>query len=103
MTDWLEDQNPFEEFDKAKANKGAAKKESDQAALVMAQKYMIFESGVAKELLEFWLRTSRHTKIAPSASAQELAYHNGIREFVESIPLQIQFAKSGGKSPYSER
>jgi hypothetical protein len=103
MADWLEGDNPFEEFDRVKQNSNDAKKESDKAALLMAQKYLVFESGVAKELLEFWLRSSRCRKIAPNAPAQELAYHNGVREFVESIPLQIQFAKNGGQSPYTER
>ena len=81
----------------------AAKKDTTQEALVWAQKYKIFESGVARELLEFWTRQVRHKKIAPSASATEYAYHAGMREFVESIHLQIEFANNGGQSPYRER
>ncbi len=96
---WLEGENPFAEFDK----RGEGKAESKQDALVFAQKYLIFESGIAKELLEFWSQQVRMRKVAPSASASELSYFNGVREFVEQIHTQIQFAKSGGQTPYRER
>jgi hypothetical protein len=93
---WLEDEDPF-------AQTKSDKKEVVDEALVFAQKYLIFESGVAKELLEFWTRSVRDRKIAPSASPQEYAYFTGVREFVEGLHQQIQFAKNGGQSPYKER
>jgi hypothetical protein len=99
LGEWLEGDDPF----KTERDVPAAKKENAQAALIFAQKYKIFESGVAKELLDHWTRTVRYKKTAPSASATEFAYNAGFREFVESIHLQIEFANNGGQSPYKER
>ena len=96
--EWLEGDDPFE----IKKDGTAAKKENEQAALIFAQKYKIFETGVAKELLDHWTRTVRHKKVAPSAAPTEFAYHAGFREFVESIHLQIELANNGGLSPYKE-
>ena len=97
--EWQEGDDPFE----IKVDAKAAKKESAEAALIWAQKYKIFENGVAKELLDHWTRTVRHKKVAPSAAPTEFAYHAGYREFVESIHLQIEFANNGGRSPYKDR
>lgn len=99
--EYLEGDDPFALPDRAQSLE--AKKDNDQRALIFAQKYKLFESGAAKELLDFWTRKVRYQKIAPNASAQELAYHNGAREFVEAIHLQIEFANNGGRSPYKER
>ena len=93
---WLEDEDPF-------AQTTAKKKEVVDEALLFAQKYLIFESGVAKDLLDFWTRTVRSRKIAPTASLGELAYYNGVREFIEGLHQQIEFAHNGGQSPYQER
>jgi len=97
--EWLEGDDPFE----TKVDAAVAKKENEQAALIFAQKYKIFETGVAKELLDHWTRTVRYRKIAPSASATEFAYYAGFREFIESIHLQIELANNGGLSPYKDR
>jgi hypothetical protein len=96
--EWLEGDDPFE----TKRDAVVAKKESANAALIFAQKYLVFETGVAKELLDHWTRMIRYKKTAPSAAPTEFAYHAGFREFVESIHLQIEFAKNGGQSPYKE-
>ena len=98
LGEWLEGDDPFE----IKRDAKAISKENAEAALIWAQKYKIFESGTAKELLDYWTRQVRHRKIAPSASATKFAYHAGMREFIESIYLQIEFANNGGRSPYKE-
>jgi hypothetical protein len=97
--EWQEGDDPFAISVDAKA----AKKENADAALIWAQKYLIFETGAGKDLLDHWTRTMRHKKIAPSAAPTEFAYHAGAREFVESIHLQIEFARNGGQSPYKDR
>ena len=96
--EWLEGDDPFE----TKKDAVVAKKETADAALIFAQKYKIFETGVAKELLDHWTRAVRHKKVAPNASPTEFAYHEGYRQLVESIHLQIEFANNGGQSPYKE-
>jgi hypothetical protein len=96
--EFLEGEDPFAAFDA----RHVEKTEDKNAALIWAQKYKVFESGVAKELLDHWTRQVRHRKIAPSAGATEFAYHAGMREFIESIYLQIEFANNGGLSPYRE-
>ena len=101
--EWMEGDDPFATVTKSNEQVLAAKKENDSAALIWAQKYLLFESGVAKEILDFWTREVRSRKISPSASPTELAYFNGVREFVESVHQQISFAKNGGQSPYAER
>ena len=103
LGEWQEGDDPFATVTKTNEQVILDKKENDQAALVFAQKYLMFESGVAKEILEFWTRTVRSRKTAPNAGGTELAYFNGVREFVEGIHQQIEFAKNGGKSPYTER
>ena len=103
LGEWQEGDDPFATVTKTGEQIREAKKENDSAALIWAQKYLIFESGAAKEILEFWARTTRTRKIAPNANATELAYFNGVREFVEGIYVQIELAKNGGQSPYKER
>lgn len=97
--EFLEGENPFEAFDK----RGEVKAEAKNDALIFAQKFLVFESGSAKDVLDHWTRTVRHRAIAPSASATEFAYYTGVREFVEAIHLQMEFARSGGQTPYRER
>ena len=97
--EWLEGENPFQAFDE----RHDVKADDKQAALTFAQKFLVFESGAAKDLLDHWTRQVRYMKIAPQASATEFAYFAGVREFVEGIHLQIEFAKNGGQSAYRER
>lgn len=100
--DWLEDENPFQSFDDRTS--GVQKQENKAEALRFAQKYhATFSNGAGRDLLEYWSRMVRLRRIAPNAPATELAYHNGVREFVEGIHAQIAFATNGGTSPYRER
>lgn len=102
LGNWMEGDDPFAAQTEEQTK--VAHKENKEAALIFAQKFLIFESHpVAKELLEFWTRQARYRKVAPSASATEFAYFAGWREFVEGIHLQVEFAKNGGQSPYKER
>ena len=96
---WQEGDDPFE----TKKDTSAAKKENADLALIFAQKFLIFTSGPGKDLLEHWSKIVRNRKIAPNASHGELAYYNGMREFVEGLHQQIEFAQNGGQSPYAER
>jgi hypothetical protein len=93
---WLEDEDPF-------AQATNAKKEVVDEALIFAQKFLIFTSGPGADLLAHWSNVVRNRKVAPTAGLGELAYHNGMREFVEGLHQQIEFARNGGKSPYVER
>ena len=99
LGEWQEGDDPFD----IRSDATLAKKENADLALIFAQKYLVFESGVAKDLLKFWTDQVRNRKIAPNASATEFAYFEGWRQFVEGVHLQIEFAKNGGQSPYTER
>lgn len=99
LGEWQEGDDPFE----TKRDAAVAKKENADLALIWAQKYKVFETGPAKDILDHWARTERHRKIAPSASATEFAYHAGVRELIEGIFLQIELANNGGRSPYKDR
>src|ERR1017187_5059192 len=96
LGDWMEGDNPFE-------IKKDVKKENADAAVIFAQKFKVFETGPAKDMLDHWTRMVRYRNTAPSASATEFAYAAGVREFVEGIRLQIEFANNGGLSPYRDR
>jgi hypothetical protein len=86
-------------FPKAKEQKAQA--QSD--ALVFAQKYLVFAGPTseprARSLFEHWTRLVRNQAIPPGASAQEYAYYNARREFVEAIAAQIEFANNGVNQP----
>jgi len=89
--DWL--------FPQAKQQKA----DLEEKGLVFAQKYLVFSGSTAdpraKELLEHWTRAVRGTRIPRGASAQEYAAANAVREFVEQIHLQIEFAMNGQNVP----
>lgn len=76
-----------------------------EKGLVFAQKYLVFSGPTsdprARELLEHWTGLVRGMRIAASATAQEYAAHNALREFVEQIHLQIGFAMNGQNLPQS--
>ena len=99
LGNWQEGDDPFE----TKRDAPIAKKENADAALIFAQKYLVFESGPAKDLLKFWTEQVRHRKVAANASPTEFAYFEGWRQFVEGLHLQIEFAHNGGQSPYKDR
>lgn len=79
------------------------RKHMEEKGLVFAQRYLVFDGPTAdpraKALLEHWTRTVRRQKVSPSASAQELAYFNARREFVELIHEQIEIAQNGLSLP----
>ena len=70
--------------------------------LTFAQKYLVFSGPTAdpraRELLEHWTQKIRKTQIPKGASAQEYAAHNALREFVEAIQSQIEFAQGNASS-----
>jgi hypothetical protein len=69
-------------------------------ALKIAQNYVVFETHpLAKALLAQWQKFVRERKLAPNASHAEYAAANAIREFVELIPKQIEFAHNRGNQP----
>ena len=83
-------------------------REKQQAAqkeqgLLFSQKYLVFSGSTsdprARELFEHWTRMVRTERIPRGASPQEYAAANSLREFVEQIHLQIEFASKGQNLP----
>ena len=93
-TAWLDDIFP---------NAGKQRAALEEKGLVFAQKYLVFAGPTsdprARELLEHWSRLVRRTRIPKNATAQELAAHNALREWVEGIHAQIEFAQQGQNVP----
>lgn len=76
------------------------KADLEEKGLVFAQKYLVFKQDPrARELLEHWTKIVRQQTITPSATAQEYAYFNARREFIELIHVQIAFAENGLNQP----
>lgn len=79
--------------------------EIEEKGLVFAQRYLVFSGPTAdpraRDLFEHWTRMARRQVINPSASAQEYAYWNARREFIEGIAAQIEFANNGLNQPKS--
>lgn len=100
--DWLEGENPFQAFDDRKS--GRTEKENEEAALRWAQLIQAtFATGAGAQVLKHWTTVTRQRRVAPNASQGELAYHNGVREFIEGIHAQIEFAMRGGQLAYREQ
>lgn len=83
-----------------------AKKQRDAQAelgLVFAAKYLVFAGPTsdprARELLESWTSAVRKARIPKNAAVQELAAHNALREWVEGIHSQIEFASKAQNVP----
>jgi hypothetical protein len=93
----------FDPFDIHSPQAVALKATAQQKALMFAQKYLVFDGPTAdlraQELLAHWTATVRRQRVSPSASAQELAYWNARREFVEAIHAEIEFANNGLAEP----
>lgn len=91
--DWLSELFP---------NARAQQNEIRQKGLTFAQKYLVFAGPTsdprARELLEQWTQKIRKTQIPKGASAQEYAAYNALREFVEGIWSQIEFAQGNATS-----
>ena len=103
LGEWLEEQDPFATVTRTPQSIAADKKANDQAELIWAQKFKIFESGVAKEILDHLTMKARRLRLPPNASATEFAFYEGQRELVEYFHARIEFANNGGQSPYKER
>ena len=90
---WLEELFP---------NAKAVQADIRQKGLVFAQRYLVFSGPTAdpraRDLLEHWTQKIRKTQIPKGASVQELAAHNSMREFVEAIWSQIEFAQGNAES-----
>lgn len=93
-TAWLDDIFP-----------GAAKARAaaEEQGLVFAQKYLVFAGPTAdpraRELLEHWTKAVRRARVPKGASAQEYAAHNAVREWIEGLHAQIEFAQQGQNVP----
>lgn len=89
--DWL--------FPDAKGQRAAI----EEKGLVFAQRYLVFHGPTsdprARDLLEHWTRLVRRQVIPPDASAQEYAYWNARKEFIEGIWGQVEFAQNGANQP----
>lgn len=92
-----------EKWDDLFPDSGKQRAELEEKGLVFAQKYLVFHGATAdpraRELFEHWTRLVRRQVIPPGASAQELAYWNSRREFIEGIHAQIEFAMNGQNLP----
>jgi hypothetical protein len=77
-----------------------------QDASVFAQRYLVFKGPTsdprARELFEHWVKAVRRARLPKNASASELAAHNAMREFLEGIDAQIDFAKERVNEPWLE-
>lgn len=93
-TGWLDELFPD-------AKKNLAKQVED--GLVFSQKYLVFSGPTsdprARELFEHWTRQIRRARVPKDAPLQELAAHNALREWIEGIHAQIEFANQGVNQP----
>lgn len=84
-------------------NAGKQRAEMEEKGLIFAQKYLVFGGPTsdprARELLEHWTRIARRKRIPANATVQEYATHNALRELVEGIHGQIEFAMNGQNQP----
>jgi hypothetical protein len=91
--DWLDELFP---------NREKLVKEQHEKGLVFAQRYLVFFGPTAdpraRDLLEHWTRAIRVQRIPRGASAQEYAAHNALREWIEGIHQQIEFASKNASS-----
>lgn len=73
-----------------------------EKGLLFAQKYLVFSGPTAdpraRELLEHWTQKIRKTQLPKGASVQEYAAHNAMREMIEAIHSQIEFAQGNASS-----
>jgi len=76
----------------------ASREMQRQKALDVARLYLVFkEDARCRELLSIWDKTLRRRRIAADSSLQVYAAHNALRDFVEGIHEQIEFAQNEGK------
>lgn len=86
---WLEDLFPGAD---------QRRKQTRDAALIIAQKYLVFSGPTAdpraRDLLQLWTNAIRRAAVPKDASAQEYAAANALREFVEGLHAQIELARN---------
>lgn len=84
-------------------NAGKQKAQREEDGLVFAQKYLVFSGPTsdprARDLLEHWTGMVRKTPIPRNASVQEYAAANALRELIEGVHSQIEFANKGQNAP----
>ncbi len=77
--------------------------EAKERGLVFASKYLVFAGPTsdprAREIFEHWTRSVRKASVPKNASLQELAAHNALREWIEGIHTQIEFAQQAQNVP----
>lgn len=82
---------------------GKQRAQQEEKGLVFAAKYLVFSGPTAdpraRELLEHWTALVRKTPIPRGSSVQEYAAANALREWVEGIHSQIEFAQQGQNVP----
>lgn len=73
-----------------------------QQGLEFARRYLVFTRDPdAAAILEQWTTQVRKKPLSAGASLQEYAAANAIREFVEGLHAQIDFATKGLNLPTS--
>lgn len=77
----------------------ALKEEERVKAVNFAKLYLVFEKDAGKAILDHWDKTLRRKRIAVNASIQEYAAHCALRDLVEGIHQQIEFAHTEGRNP----
>lgn len=91
------------EWDDIFPNASKQRAERETEGFLLAQKYLVFGGPTsdprARDLLDMWTKGVRKQRIAPNASAQEFAYWNACREFIEIIHSQIELATNGPQQP----
>lgn len=91
--DWLDELFPNAKKQQAQMH---------EQGLVFAQRYLVFGGPTAdpraRDLLEHWTQVVRTRRVPAGASAQEFATHNALREWVEGIHQQIEFASKNASS-----
>lgn len=100
MSEEKEDPAWLEELFPGQAKAAATMKEN---GLVFASKYLVFAGPTAdpraREIFEHWTIAVRKARVPKTASLQELAAHNALREWVEGIWTQIEFAQKAQNVP----
>ena len=91
MSDWLGEAAPST----VDVGTALARDENTAKAKEFAQQYLVFmQDPRAKALLGHWEEQMLRKKVRPSASLQEYAHAEGMREFVQQIRDQIKLANS---------
>lgn len=73
------------------------REEQEEKGFLFAQRYLVFAGPTsdprARELLEHWTMQVRRKVLAPTATVQEFAAANALREWIEGMWAQIEVAQ----------